>query len=268
LQGVADTLGVTVDFESKFVEVMQFNDGVVEYYLNALLNLPDDSGEKTIQGALLGLITSVAMALDVTTASETDSRMAVGGILAEHKYDIRGETDICVRNTEGKCLLVIEVKTRKAFNVEENWYRKSRAAQVITALYHFNGPTILATDHHWKLFHENEERDAVFTFPTARHVGFQQPSDFLTSLQMHVIGSDFIKMLIICLSARPAAATIYTERNLTVPNNTSIDVNKHPDSAKKPPREEPPAKKPRKGDTETIPTYETTNERMRSIECL
>jgi hypothetical protein len=78
---------------------------------------------------------------------------------------------------------------------------------------------------------------------------------------MHVIGSDFIKMLIICLSARPAAATIYTERNLTVPNNTSIDVNKHPDSAKKPPREEPPAKKPRNGDTKTIPTYETTNER-------
>jgi hypothetical protein len=151
LQGVADTLGADVDFETKFHEVMQSRK--LKNLLNVLTNLPEDSDEDDIQGALVAVIHFVASALDVTPVSKANARMAVGGILAQHRFNIRGETDICARNTDGDCLLIVECKTRKSFRSEENWYRKSRAAQVLTALYHFNGPTILATSRYWKLFY-------------------------------------------------------------------------------------------------------------------
>ena len=261
LQGVADTLGADVDFETKFQEVMQFHGGMVKVYLKALVRLPEASDEDDIQGALGALINCVAMALNVTPVSKANARMAVGGILAQYQFDIRGETDICVRNTDGDCLLVVECKTRKSFRSEENWYRKSRAAQVLTALYHFNGPTILATNHYWKLFYENEERDTVFTYPTARQVGLHQPRDFRNSLKLQVIGDDFIKVLIICLSAKPAELPISEASSFEVGVSNSMGA-KEPDSAQKPPRDESADKKQKKeAAPKTNPSYETTNER-------
>ena len=67
-------------------------------------------------------------------ASEYSRKMAVGGILAHSQYDIKGETDLCIVNRDGEVVAVFEFKTPEEFTVD-NWYRKCRGSQLLTALY-------------------------------------------------------------------------------------------------------------------------------------
>jgi hypothetical protein len=127
------------------------------------------------------------------------NKMAVGGILAYNQYDVKGATDIVVRNRDGAVLLVMEVKTEESFG-RHNWYRDHRAAQVITPLYHFNAPVFLINNKHWKLFYENNERNAIYTYPTKIH----RTNPFLNSLMLFPVGYELIKAIIICLSAKRA----------------------------------------------------------------
>ena len=164
LTGVANILGAPVDFEEKLVAITSDLQGRIWRSLNAIHRLPVGSDEIAVQTALTRLVSAVAGALNIEVEVSIGERMAVGGILAHNKYDVRGATDIVVRNSDDECLLVIVVKTEETFN--DNWYRDSRATQVLVPLYYFNGPVFIATSTSWKMFFENTERNSIFTYPT------------------------------------------------------------------------------------------------------
>jgi hypothetical protein len=258
--GVARIIKAPEDFESKFPAVMAFANGLIGRRMDALRSIPPGSLESLVQDALAQLVDAIALGLGLEVEVTTKRRVAVGGILAENKYDVRGETDICVHRCN-RCLMVIEVKTKDIFGSGDAWYRKCRAAQILAPLYHFNAPTFLATTEYWKLFYENKQRDSIFTYPTARLLGVPQPSDFTNILAIEGMGRQFVKMVIICLTASDAEEC---EQNLTrSPEralNSAYSVGAVPDSAKKADKPESAPKKPRRDDPKPNPTYYSTKE--------
>ncbi|KAJ3329939.1 hypothetical protein HDU76_006804 [Blyttiomyces sp. JEL0837] len=92
----------------------------------------------------------------------------VGGFMALPEYDIRSKTDFLVKQrASGKC------------------------PQVLAALYGYNSVSFLVTPKQWKLFVENEDRDAILTMPVdddPRRLHLCRP-----------MGEDFVKALTICL---------------------------------------------------------------------
>ena len=170
-----------------------------------LMNLPDDAPETSVQSRLQQVIYMISQALGIYVTVKYSERMAVGGILAHNEYDIHGRTDLTVYNSDGDCLLVIEVKTRQTFSYDR-WYRDFRATQILTAIYYFNAPIFLATDCEFKVFYENASRDAIYTYPTFAGTAYAQPTTFLNTLRTGAMDATFIKAVIICLRAKPSIA--------------------------------------------------------------
>jgi hypothetical protein len=167
--------------------------------LEYLLILPD------VTSGLVHLIRGIADAIGVSITPVISAKMAVGGILADNKYDVKGATAICIFNTDGQCLLAVEVKTEKAYDGTDSWYRKYRAAHVLTPLYHFNAPTLL-----------------------------DEPSDWVNLLAIESIGIEFLNTLIICLSAKPAKP-LPPAKSQVIPRMMT-KLNKAPDTAEKQPK--------------------------------
>ena len=166
---------------------------------DAFFTQPGETVERDVQTSLVQVIESIGRALGIRVRAKLDEPMAVGGILALHELDIHGNTDIVIYNNDNDPLLAIEVKTPRTFD-GDRWYRDFRATQILTPLYHFNVPTFLATQEQFKLFYENSERDAVYTYPcrTDRH------SYVLNTMTTCSMGTQFVQAVIICLRARPA----------------------------------------------------------------
>ena len=236
LLGFARTLNSPIDFEARLIEVMADSILLVRAYLNDLSSLPDNSAESRVQSAIFELITRLAASLRIPIRVRASEKMAVGGILARNEYDIKGLTDICVFNRDDECLLVIEVKTVATF-FDEKWYRDCRAAQILTPLYHFNAPTFLATSRQFKVFFENSERDTIFTYPTRRVRNLDPIDDFQNSLPIGTIDTEFIKALIICLTAKPTDTEPDYSVRVAVPSNFGISTYRSvPSSAQKEPK--------------------------------
>ena len=85
-----------------------------------------------------------------------------------------------------------EIKTKDTFSNDEVWYRSSRALQTLGAAYALNLPVILATQHRFKLFFENADRNAMYSFPGAMEMGVIRGTD-------DVICTDLMKVLTILI---------------------------------------------------------------------
>jgi len=210
LEDFARMIGSPTDFSTILHALLAESNSGIRGYLNKLNRLPDDATKSDVQSALIDLIEQISAELGITVITRLSQKMAVGGILAYSQYDIRGEADICIYNTDNICLLVIEVKTRKAFH-DERWYHDSRATQTLTPLYHFNAPTFLATTDQYKLFFENSKRDSIYTHPSFH----EAISEFHKTIKIGIVGEDFLLALIICLRSFPASK--------------GLDMNEHPD---------------------------------------
>jgi hypothetical protein len=70
------------------------------------------------------------------------------------------------------------------------------ASQVLSALYAFNAPTFLFTQRQWKLFVENKQRNAIFTFPYHNNTDH---TPHVNSSQIEPMGRNFLKAIVICL---------------------------------------------------------------------
>ena len=88
---IANILGARNDFDAKLAEIASPTSWVLTT-LHRLVSLPDDSSEDLVQNALMRVIMSVAVALRVIVFITTGERIAVGGILADNKYNIKGKT--------------------------------------------------------------------------------------------------------------------------------------------------------------------------------
>ena len=89
---IANILGARNDFDAKLAEMTASPTSWVLAKLQRLITLPDGSSEDLVQNALMDVIIDVAAALRIVVRQSTGERMAVGGILADNKYNIKGKT--------------------------------------------------------------------------------------------------------------------------------------------------------------------------------
>ena len=199
---IAKRLNAPLENERKLIDILAVGDSLIPHRLNVLQSLPEGSRDCDMRSSLENLLQVVGNELRVSLECFSSRKMAVGGMLAYNHLDIHGETDICLINGDNECIAVLEVKTPETFGVD-NWYRDCRGTQVLTALYHFNAPLFLVTGHVWKMFHENTNRNAIFTHPTERSAGGIYIGPFPKSLKVGSVGREFLKAIIICILSRP-----------------------------------------------------------------
>ncbi len=182
------------DWEDRYNQVVA--DGDIIQDMDDFRNLPDDTAESDIQAQFIGLVSAIARSLRVRIRPKSETKIIVGGILARHQYDLRSTTDPHFHNLCGQNLIACAAKTHLTFAPGEMWYHGSRGIQVLSAMYAFNCPTFLFTQKQWKLFVENDARDAVYTFP------YDDDSDHtprVNSSLVHPMGTTFLKAIVICL---------------------------------------------------------------------
>ena len=128
LDGFARIIKSDCDYEADLAAIMSKPNPRVRNLLNILNGLPEGVDEARVQAALMDLINglALAMALQIGARMRISERMAVGGILADSRYDIHGRTDITVYNDDDVCLLAVEVKIRESFP-DDKWYHDYRA---------------------------------------------------------------------------------------------------------------------------------------------
>jgi hypothetical protein len=235
LDELASLLDTPPDWETTYLHVVQ-SDNIIEK-LNHFHALPPETLEATIQSRFIGLVSSIAARLDLFLLEGSETPIVVGGLLARYQYDLRSKTDPHFMNASNQNLIASEVKTDRAFDMEDMWYHDCRGIQVLSALYAFNCPTFLLTQKQWKLFIENRERNAIFTFP---HGSETQHSRHVNSAKMGRMGTTFLKVITICLlskrtwvnqesSSKSASKILETPKSKTVRH-------RHFDTVGKPPR--------------------------------
>ena len=168
-------------------------------YLNRFSALADDTAESTIQFQFAGLVSTIAVYLDIYVESDSETKIIVGGIQARYQYDLRSKTDPHFLSTGGLNLIASEAKTHRTFGPGEMWYHHSRGIQVLSALYAFNCPTFLFTQRQWKLFVENTARNAILTFPYDDN---PDHTPHVNSSLVQQMGTTFLKAIVICLLSR------------------------------------------------------------------
>ena len=206
IEEFATTINAKVDIESEYAKVITADDGAARWYLEDIRHAPMRSGKSEIRSRFVSLINQVSSALGIAVRSEMSVTMAVGGILVDDAYDVQGEADLCIYNSDGVCVLVLVVRSRAECDDSE-WYDKCRVTETVTALFHFNAPVFLVTSRQFKLFYENIERDSIYTYPSE----LTEASQFMNSLRVGDLQDEFIKLLIICMKAEHVKQT----RNLS-----------------------------------------------------
>ncbi|KAK6093345.1 hypothetical protein MT418_006663 [Batrachochytrium dendrobatidis] len=197
LDALAALLDTPSDWEEKYNQIAQ--DGYIIRKLNRFSALPEDASESDIQFQFAGLVEAIGSRFDLDLIASSETKIIVGGILARYEYDIRGKCDPHFLNDNGVHLIASEAKTHRTLGPGEMWYHSSRGIQVISALYSFNCPTFLFTQKQWKLFVENNDRNAILTFPyddDAEH------TPHVNSSLVQPMGTTFLKAIAICLLSK------------------------------------------------------------------
>jgi hypothetical protein len=196
LDEFAQLVGAPVDWEAKYNAAIALQNGVLLRNLNHFTGLPMDARESTIQSAFIALVGSLATNLGISITSDSEKAVIVGGILAHPEYDVHSRTDAFFLGPTMAPFLATEVKTNQTFPPQEMWYHGCRGVQVLSALYAYNCPTLLITQRQFKLFAENKERTAVFTYPygtNARH------SPHVNASLLQPMGTTLLKVVAICV---------------------------------------------------------------------
>ena len=189
-------LGVQFDWRVCYERAMR--NALVQNNWSTFRSLQLTSGESEIEACFGNLVLAIAASLNLVLAFRMRHLDRVGGLLADEEYDIESECDIFFINEVGSCVLSSEVKTATTFTYGSYWFRKSRGSQTLTSLFSKHAPVFLLTQLQWKVFVENENRDAILSYPAAL-IG----SEYQRSLQMKGMGPEIIQAIIIVLLARP-----------------------------------------------------------------
>lgn len=225
LEGLAAILGL----DSEWRDLTSFIDDVVAFHNGALsvddeirrenysritrawLRFLESDGEVSVQthfGMLLADIGAFP-SVGVIVGSSKQRKFAVGGMLAFPNYAVHGITDATYvlekRRAKGPAsnsakkymFLTTECKTRVTFPKENLWYRGTRGAQVLGAVWSGYGantraPTLLLSPERYKMF--------MFSANTAKselHL-HQFPGGYMSG---KTDASAFLKMLVLILQA-------------------------------------------------------------------
>ncbi|KAI3643694.1 hypothetical protein MP228_009858 [Amoeboaphelidium protococcarum] len=133
----------------------------------------------------------------------------VGGILARSQYDIRGRSDTIFQDRSQNFILATECKKASAFVADKLWHHGSRGIQTFSTMYRSGCPTILFSQKAFKLFVENESRNAVLTWPVSSGQDTTCSVPFsldmvATSYSVEYMSSNIKNVIAICLMASGA----------------------------------------------------------------
>ena len=199
---LAQLLGAPANWQAKYNDSVLTSSDVWMAF-NDLLALANSEGEHSMQATFSAVVFGIANSLKVHLRENRETKLVVGGILACSEYDIRSQTDPYFINNDDETVLASEVKTSRTFG-HGHWFHGSRSTQVFTALFPRRAPTVLLNQKQWKLFVENENRTAVFTFPFEE----DDPDDpgrcpFLKSTLVRMMGTTLVRVICICVLAKP-----------------------------------------------------------------
>jgi hypothetical protein len=168
------------------------------------VGLPVDTVESNIFVAFALVVSQLSRNLSINTTPVDQTKVRVGGVTAIPDYDYASVTDVKLVGTiTRQTLFSTEVKTPSSWKLRESWYRDSRLAQVLTALYGHGAPTFLFTQQQFKVFCENSQRNTIFTFPFDIDPNESAETNSFMCYKMHVL---FFQAVAICLLREPRAA--------------------------------------------------------------
>ena len=199
LDHLAELIGAPSEWHSIYLAALADRDARISAHFHQLIALEDHEYESTIQSKFSDLCHAIARALKADISTNYNTADSIGGILADARYDITSEADLCVSNGNGEYVLTSEIKTNNAFGVRFCWFKRCRGAQVACTLYSKNCPCFLFTPKHWKVFIENQQRDAVLTYPFDDD---EHETLFDKSTLMRAMGAGFLQALVICFLAK------------------------------------------------------------------
>jgi hypothetical protein len=203
LNKLASLLNAPSTWEQKFNETVLESQPVLRK-LKHLLGCTENETEPNIRAAFSALVWSVANCLEIDLREQAKKIAIVGGILARSEYFVQSKTGPYFKNNQMQTVIAAEVFGNDKFKSDEVWYHGSRGPRLFTALYYHNAPTFLLSQQNWKLFVENPERTAVYSFPCEE----EDPDDpcqssFLRSCLMYRMGRTLVRAICICLLAKP-----------------------------------------------------------------
>jgi hypothetical protein len=154
--------------------------------------------EGDVQSMFSALVTAIAIALRVV-ASPRVPRAVVSGLMVANHIAYRAQMDKCFRAANGEWVLASEVK-RDAVLGARAWYRGTRLAQLLAAMYYTGAPTLLVSPTHFKLLYENDARDAVSVWPWGEA---GEGNRWRRSLMLgRTNDEEFLRIIAICLLAK------------------------------------------------------------------
>ena len=170
----------------------------------SFVNLPENTREREIEDIFITLVVCLCTLLDSNIKVRQKEPIAIGGLLAHKKFDIMGEADPIFVTPSGSVAFGTEIKTFETFHHDDPWYQESRAAQTLTLVYALRCPVFLFTQRAWKMFLENDERDAILTFPVGTENYSNRTPDAIAAAHLHQkapVDESFLKAIAICILA-------------------------------------------------------------------
>ncbi|KAJ3253714.1 hypothetical protein HK103_000372 [Boothiomyces macroporosus] len=194
LAGLSTMLNTSSNWEELYNQVVEKR-SVIES-LDELRNLPTGTHESDVQAQFGSLVSIISGFLDIGLKVKSETKIIVGGIFTKNEYDVRSRTDPHFLNRRGRHLIASEAKRSETFRERGVWYYKSRGIQTLCALYRYGCPTFLFTQKIFKVFVENAERNAIYTYPYNDDISL---SEHVRSTLVQPMGKNLIKAIVICL---------------------------------------------------------------------
>ncbi|KAJ3253378.1 hypothetical protein HK103_000698 [Boothiomyces macroporosus] len=194
LAGLATMLNTPPNWEEKYNQVKEKR--TVIHSLTALRRLPIETRESDVQTQFGSLVSMIATHLDIGLQVKLETKIIVGGMFTKNEYDVRSRTDPHFLGENNRHLIASEAKRSATFGDRGVWYYRSRGIQTLSALYRYGCPTFLYTQNIFKVFVENAERNAIYTYPYNDDTSL---SEHVRSTLVQPMGSNLIKAIVICL---------------------------------------------------------------------
>ncbi|KAI3632188.1 hypothetical protein MIR68_010024 [Amoeboaphelidium protococcarum] len=161
-------LAAIVGAPSNWLDIVNqkvMNNSKIQRLYREFVSLNLSGSESIIQDSFDALVVQVGSCLDITVRGFHNQSFVIGGILSRPHYDIRGRSDTLFRGWSGNALLATECKKASAFPTDKPWHHGSRGIQMISTMYRAGCPTILYSQQAFKVFVENDAREAIHTWP-------------------------------------------------------------------------------------------------------
>ncbi|KAI3643818.1 hypothetical protein MP228_009982 [Amoeboaphelidium protococcarum] len=205
LEHLAEIVGAPSTWFGTYTENVM-NNALIRRYLRNFVDLEDNSPKIVVQSAFDDLVRYIGFQLGISVTSSYSSPFVVGALFADPTYDVRGQSDTIFKGLSGNPLLATETKRATAFPISKLWHHGSRGIQTLCSLYRTGCPTILYSQKCFKVFVENDSRDAILTWPFNSGNVNQSDQPYsreraARSYSLQVMTSVIMQVITICLLA-------------------------------------------------------------------